>query len=148
MNYNNNYPNLTLLVPGGEGILGTAIDWNTMLTQASWNDPDLRLDLIRYAADRLQEAIRNGVIDPSSLYYDGELVVSEVADIAGLPDMFDSGLLADALDMARRIVLLANGYVSPEEHRKRELLLEMRVAIEQGNISQARRYSELINKTE
>lgn len=139
MDYNNNYPNLILFAPGGEGILGTAIDWTAMLTQAYWNEPDVRLDLMRYAADRLQEAIRNGALDPSDLYFDGDLSVSEIADMAGVPDMYDDGLLANVLDIARRMTLLSQGYISPEEHRKRELQKQLYTEIEKGKLSTAQR---------
>lgn len=139
MNYNNNYPNLILFAPGGEGVLGTAIDWTAMLMQTYWGDPDVRLDLMRYAADRLQEAIRNGALDPSDLYFDGDLSVSEIADMAGVPDMYDDGLLANVLDIACRMTLLSQGYISPEEHRKRELQKQLYAEIEKGNLSAAQR---------
>lgn len=144
MNYNNNYPNLILFAPGGEGVLGTAIDWTAMLTQTYWDDPEVRLDLMRYAADRLQEAIRIGALYPSDLYYDGDLSVSGVADMAGLPDMYDNGLLANVLDMARRMTLLSQGYISPEEHRKRELQKQLYAEIEKGNLSAAQKTVKVI----
>ena len=148
MNYTELYPNLTLLTLGKEGVLGTAIDWNTMLTRACWNNPDVRLDLMRYAADRLREALLIDTLDVLDLYYDGHLCVSEVADIAGLPDMFDNGIFADVLDTVRRMVLLAHGYISPEERRKRELTRCLMTELKQGNLQRAQHAAEQLSKME
>ena len=149
MNYKNLYPNLALIGTDSNNIADVRIDWNAMMDQGTyWEDAPLRLDLIRFATDKLQAAVLNGSAEVSDMYFDGDLCVSEVIGLAGLPDMYDNGLLADVLDMARRTVLLANGYVSPEEHRKRELQKLLHAEIEKGNLNAAQKIVKILKHEE
>lgn len=149
MNYKNLYPNLALIGTDSNNIADVRIDWNVMMDPGTYlEDASLRLDLIRFATDKLQAAVLNGSAGVSDMYFDGDLCVTEIAELAGLPDMYDNGLLADVLDMARRTVLLANGYVSPEEHRKRELQKQLYTEIEKGNLSAAQKTVKILKYEE
>lgn len=149
MNYKNLYPNLALIGTDSNNIADVRIDWSIMMDPDTfWDDAPLRLDLIRFATDKLQAAVLNDSAKVSDMYFGGDLCVIEVASLAGLPDMYDNGLLADVLDIARRTVLLANGYVSPEEHRKRELRKQLYTEIEKGNLSSAQKTVKILKYEE
>lgn len=138
MNYKNLYPNLALIGTDSNNIADVHIDWNVMMgPNTYWGDAGLRLDLIRFATDKLLAAIASGSAEVSDMYFSGDLCVNEVAALAGLPDMYDSGLLVDVLYLARRTVLLANGYISPEERRQRELQKQLYNEINKGNLEAA-----------
>lgn len=149
MNYKNLYPNLALIGADSNNIADVRIDWSAMMgPDTYWADAGLRLDLIRFATDKLQAAVLNNSAEVSDMYFDGDLCVTEVIGLAGLPDMYDNGLLANVLDIARRAVLLANGYVNPEEHRKHGLRKLLHAEIEKGNLSAAQRTVKAIKNEE